>query len=157
LRRREYEVGDLVLAYPRKERFPKRQYNKLKMKKIGPCRILRKLSANAYELEMPTWICISPIFNVAYLYPYVVDGIGQLVEGEGPTKDLQWLKQMHVAQSLEFETILDTKVARSTRKKEYVEYFVKWKEHLVDDSTWMSVAEMEAKGFTVADFMKKGS
>ena len=36
LKRREvnFEVGDLVLAHLRKERFPKREYNKLKFKKI---------------------------------------------------------------------------------------------------------------------------
>ena len=66
LRSREvnYEVGDLVLAYLRKERFPKGEYNKLKFKKIGPCKILRKFSANAYELKRPNGIVISPIFNI---------------------------------------------------------------------------------------------
>ena len=52
-RENNYEVVDLVLAYLKRDRFPKGEYNKLKMKKIGPCRILRKFSANAYELEMP--------------------------------------------------------------------------------------------------------
>jgi hypothetical protein len=72
LKRREvsYEVGDMVLAHLRKERFPKGEYNKMKLKKIGPCRVLRRFSANAYELELPTGIDISPIFNVADLYPY---------------------------------------------------------------------------------------
>jgi hypothetical protein len=37
----------------RKERFPRGMYNKLNMKKIGPCRILRKFTANAYEIEFP--------------------------------------------------------------------------------------------------------
>ena len=65
-----FEVGDLVLAHLRRERFPKREYNKLKFKKIGPCTILRIFFANAYEIELPPDIEISPIFNVVDLYRY---------------------------------------------------------------------------------------
>jgi len=37
-----FEMGDMVLAHPRKERFPKKEYNTLKFKKIGPCIIVKK-------------------------------------------------------------------------------------------------------------------
>jgi hypothetical protein len=60
----------LVLAHLRKERFPRGEYNKMKLKKIGPCRNLRKFSFNAYEIELPSDIEISPIFNVFDLYPF---------------------------------------------------------------------------------------
>lgn len=71
LKRKEvqFEVGDLVLAHLRKEIFPRGEYNKLKLKKIVPCKILRKILENAYELELAAHISISSIFNVTYLYP----------------------------------------------------------------------------------------
>ena len=68
-RENNYEVEDLVLPYLKRDIFPKGEYNKMKMKKIGPCRILRKFSSNAYELEIPTGVVISAIFNVTYIYP----------------------------------------------------------------------------------------
>ena len=56
---------------------------------------------------------------------------------------------MLVAQPLEVEDILDTKVVKSTRKKDYLDYLVKWKKRPTKASNWMSAAELEAKGFTI--------
>ena len=75
---------------------------------------------------------ISPIFNVSDLYPYVVGGIGTFTEGEYPTEDLQWVGQIPVAHPLEVEAILDTRVTKSTRRKDYLMYFVKWKKQPTD-------------------------
>ena len=60
----------MILAHLRKERFPRGTYNKLKMKKIRPCKVLKKIGENAYEVELLDAIEISPIFNVSDLYPY---------------------------------------------------------------------------------------
>jgi len=54
----------------KKERFPRGTYNKLKMKNIGPWRILRKFAANAYEIMLLDNVGISSLFNVVDLYPY---------------------------------------------------------------------------------------
>jgi hypothetical protein len=42
----------------------------LKLKKIGPCKVLRKFSSNAYEIELPNDIGISPIFNISYFVSF---------------------------------------------------------------------------------------
>jgi hypothetical protein len=89
----QFEVGDQVLTHLRKERFPKGKYNKLKMKKIWPCNILRKLGANTYEIELPDDVGISLIFNVSDLYPYrEYDSEGSEVQ-----EKIQWEKQMPIA------------------------------------------------------------
>jgi hypothetical protein len=78
----------LVLAHLRKERFPRGTYNKPNMKKIGPCKVLKKIGSNAYEIELPDGIEISPIFNISYLYPYKPEEIG--IGNEQPV--IQWTK-----------------------------------------------------------------
>jgi hypothetical protein len=69
----EFEVGDKVLAHIRKERFPRGTYKKFNLKKIGPCKVLRKFDANAYEIEFLEDVGISPIFNISDMYPYRED------------------------------------------------------------------------------------
>jgi hypothetical protein len=63
------------------------------MNKIGPCKILRKFDANAYEIELPDDMGISPIFNVSDLYPYREDDTDRSKDQE----NIQWEKQIPIA------------------------------------------------------------
>jgi len=69
-------------------------------------------------------IGISPIFNVADLFPYTAS----LEEDSSahPKWDTQgesglWIKQMPSAQPLEIKGILDTQVPKWTQRKEYLQ------------------------------------
>ena len=60
----------MVMIHLKKEKLPKGQYTNLMTKKAGPFKILKKCGNNAYKIDLPPDIGLSPIFNVSNLYAY---------------------------------------------------------------------------------------
>lgn len=60
-------------VYLKKERFPKGKHTKLLMRKVSPCKVLRNSSKNSHEVDLPTHLGISLIFNITDLTPYKGD------------------------------------------------------------------------------------
>lgn len=58
------------MVHLRNEQFLVGTYNKLMLKKLGLFLILKHLGENAYLVDLPSDIKISPIFNVSDLHPY---------------------------------------------------------------------------------------
>ena len=108
------------MVHLRKERFLVGTYNKLKMKKFGPCKIVkRRDSRNSYELELPTKLNISPVFNISNLIEFYEGGDGDEVT------DIQWSILVATSNTKEIEEVLDSHVGRNTRNRTYEEYLVK--------------------------------
>lgn len=154
----QFDVGDEVLAHLRKERFRKGKYNKLKYNKIGPCKILCKFFANANELQLPPGIAISPILNVADLFPFTTspeDDSAAQPERDTQIENGSWMRQIPKVQPLEIKRILDTQVAKRTRRKEYLQYLVKWKNRPIEDSSWLDTTQIQRAGYSVEELMER--
>ena len=64
---------------------------------------------------------------------------------------------MRLETNLEDEHILDRCVTKKTRKKQYLEYLVKWKDHPIEVSTWMDEATLQQAHNFVEDLMSMSS
>ena len=63
------------MVHLRKECFPVGTYNKLKRKKFGPCKIVKRHdSRNSYEVELLIDLNISPVFNISDLTEFYGGG-----------------------------------------------------------------------------------
>ena len=68
------------MVYLRKEHFQVGTFNKLKMKNFGPYKIVKVHdSRNYYEVEFPTKLNISLVFNILDLREYYEGGDGDEV------------------------------------------------------------------------------
>jgi hypothetical protein len=87
------------------------------------------------------------------LYPYRAEEAGE----EDEQENIQWTKQMPVAENPQMESIIDKRISRKTRRKEYFEYLVKWKGHPIEDARWENEAEIQRHGQTVQELMNMSS
>jgi hypothetical protein len=62
---------------------------------------------------------------------------------------------MPIAEKPQMEHILDKRVSKRTRRKEYFKYLVKWKNHPVEDASWETEAEIQKHGQTVQELMDR--
>ena len=109
----------------------------MKYKKVGPCKIFRKIYENAYKLELSENLDISPISNVVDLYEFHE---GDKIHEEG-TLD-EWKQQLPIKPVEEMEEILATRIGNKTRQKEYLEYLIKWKNMGIEDASWVFEEEL---------------
>ena len=134
------------MIHLKKERLPKGQYTKLMMKKAGPFKIL-KCGNNAYKIDLPLDIGLSPIFNISNLYAYKPPTYGFDV-GTSYSNSLD-VSQLPKITKPQIECILDKKISKQMRRGTYYSYLVKWKDTPTEDATWMSQEDIEKEEYTL--------
>jgi hypothetical protein len=65
-----FKVGDHVMIYLRKERLLARVHDKLRQKHYEPSKVLKRINANAYMIDLPDNMNIFKTFNVVYISTY---------------------------------------------------------------------------------------
>jgi hypothetical protein len=62
---------------------------------------------------------------------------------------------MSIAEKPQMEHILDKRIGKKIRRKEYFEYLVKWKKHPVEDASWENEVEILKHGQTMQELMDR--
>jgi hypothetical protein len=55
------------------------------------------------------------------------------------------------------KNIIDKRISKKTKRKEYFEYLVKWKGHPVEDASWEDETTIQKHGQTVKELMNMRS
>jgi len=111
---------------------------KLKPRKLGPYKIIKKVSPVSYKLDLPKNIRIYPIIHVSEFEPYYEDHFERIKEPPPPII-------INDEEEYEVEEILD-------KRKHYgkIQYLIKWKGYPLSEASW----EPE-KNLNCPDLIKK--
>lgn len=143
----QFEVGDLVMVHLNKARLQKGVPSKLQMRRIGPCKVLAKYGPNAYKIELPNNLAISPIFNIQDLVKYKGPNVMEeehIIEVDKNIPEIS----IPLQTKPQAEKVLDSRVKKKTRHGIYMEHLVKWKNQPESEATWVAEHEFKKRGIS---------
>lgn len=123
--------------------------NKLQMRRLGPCKILAKYGSNAYKINSPSNMALSPIFNVVDLVAYK----GQLPKEDARVSDVQQalvdlpLPSSTMPQAMK---VLDSLIFKKTSHRVYMEHLVKWMNKPNSEVTWVPESDFVKTGIDLS-------
>ena len=129
------------------ERFPSRTFKKLHAHGAGPFKVIKKISSNAYVLELPSDLGISPTFNVSDLIEYKEPMmIPSEPFGPDPIFESEPIPECPPTafpkKREKIEQILDVKIV-TTRNRDYYRYLVRWQGRPESDNSWITGEDLQ--------------
>ena len=150
-REETFEVGEKVLlstAHIHLDNQPKVSVRKLQHKYIGPFEVLQVVSPVAYKLRLPESVKAHPTFHVSLLKRY------QDNTPAFPTRGIPKQPPIHVNGHEEWEV---DRLMDKRRRRNRIEYLVKWKGYEDYDSTWEPIANLENAQQAIAEYEAKSN
>jgi hypothetical protein len=102
-----------------------RPSRKLDNKRLGPYKIIRKLSNNTYKLKLPASMRIHPVFHVSHLEQHKANQFPGRIKPRSPPV------VVNAEEEYEVERVLDSRIFRSK-----LQYLVKWEGWDTSENTW---------------------
>ena len=118
-----YEPGNLVWLDGRNLK-TERPMKKLEDRRFGPFKVIRRVGASAFQLELPaTWKAkrIKDVFNESLLKPYIAPSFPSQIVPPPPPPEL-----IDEEEHYEVEQILKSEYKKVGRKN-FLRFLVKWK------------------------------
>lgn len=124
------------------------------MKWMVPCEILDKYGSNAYKIDLPTDLSLSPIFNVSEMVAFR----GQIPkEGDRVSNVHKSLSDVSFPPPSipQAEKVLDSRVYKKTRHQVYMEHRINWKDKPLSEATWVHDSDFSNFGIP-SSFIPQG-
>ncbi|KAL3692137.1 hypothetical protein R1sor_005788 [Riccia sorocarpa] len=141
-RKVSYQVGEKVWLSVKNLTLPEGISGKFSAKYAGPYEILVKPYEDVYTLELPAEMKIHPTFHVSLLKKYHEDKRPERRQALRPAPDVK-------SGENEVEAII-----RSRKRRNVMEYLVKWKGFHISEATWLREADLANAKAILRDFLK---
>ena len=114
---------------------------KLADRRLGPYKVLKKISPLNYKLELPPKLRIHPVFHVGLLYPHKPDKIkGRTPEPPPPI-------EVEGEEEYEVEKLIDARLWRNQKQ-----YLVKWLDYPDSDNSWEPLKNLTHSEDAITNF-----
>ncbi|HVQ01617.1 MAG TPA: chromo domain-containing protein, partial [Candidatus Thermoplasmatota archaeon] len=143
----DFKIGDFVWLDTRNLSPPEYLSRKLWERFTGPFQIRRKIGETSFELRLPSYWRIHPVFHVSLLRPYHEND-----DNKFPDRQQYYQEPVIIDNHEEFEVEKIIGEARINGKKHYL---VKWRGYDSEDNTWEPLRNLKNARDAIKDYLEQ--